>query len=141
MFKKDVFLYFIFIIYLFSFPLKIFVNRLPQVAKNIFIKTAFQSNIRYFAGYMFYVHRLQTINPWNDDRKHSTNWKKKQTFCARKDEQTFKSFKNRYASTFESKAGYLSLYLFNASFRCWIEIYKENTYSTLALEALTRKWY
>lgn len=25
---------------------------------------------------------------------------KKQTFCARKNEQTFKSFKNRYASTF-----------------------------------------
>lgn len=93
MFKKYVFLYFIFIIYLFSFLLKMFVNRLPQVDKNNFIKTAFQSNIRSFAGYMFYVHRLQTINPWNDDRKRSTNWKKTQTFCARKNEQTFKSFK------------------------------------------------
>lgn len=43
---------------------------------------------------------------------------KKKTFCARKNEQTFKSLKHRYASTFLIQ-GRLSffVYLLNASFK------------------------
>lgn len=65
---------------------------------------------------MFIVYKLSIREMKTENARQIE--KKNQTFCARKNEQTFKSFKNRYASTFESKAGYLSLYLFNASFRC-----------------------
>lgn len=47
---------------------------------------------------MFIVNKLSIREMMTENARQIE--KKKQTFCARKNEQTLKSFKNRYASTF-----------------------------------------